>query len=130
MLFFCKELLSLLVPRFKDSDVCTCKSHRTPQKQSIRWVSWQVVAFRRVADALGIRRRFISREAVKMQGVPRRCTNDTADLLLSGRLAVLPFPVTPLWLEVEALFDTSTVARSGRLAYSYFGTSRKWCYLK
>ncbi|CDJ26857.1 DNA polymerase theta, putative [Eimeria mitis] len=43
-------------------------------------------ACRRVADALGIRRLVISREAIKAQGAPRRCINDTADLLLFDHL--------------------------------------------
>ncbi|CDJ50716.1 DNA polymerase theta, putative [Eimeria brunetti] len=41
---------------------------------------------KRVADALGIRRLVISREAIKAQGASRRCINDTADLLLFDRL--------------------------------------------
>ncbi|CDJ63884.1 DNA polymerase theta, putative [Eimeria necatrix] len=73
---------------------------------------------RRVADALGIRRRFISREAVKMQGVPRRCTNDTADLLLSGRLAVLPFPITPLWLSFSQLRERVDLEVHRRFYYA------------
>ncbi|CDI86192.1 DNA polymerase theta, putative [Eimeria praecox] len=43
-------------------------------------------ACRRVANSLGIRRLVISREAIKAQGAPRRCTNDTADLLLLEQL--------------------------------------------
>ncbi|OEH79324.1 DNA polymerase [Cyclospora cayetanensis] len=43
-------------------------------------------ACRKVADALGIRRQVICREAMRFQGTPRRSANDTADRLLHERL--------------------------------------------